>query len=82
MLTTLGDWLQTVTQKKGNIEMNNIRIKIAMTQYGIKQWELARIMGLHEGSLSRKFRVDLSEEEQNRIVELIRQHAKQTGGNP
>ena len=57
--------------------MNNIRIKVAMTEANLKQWELARIMGVHEATLSRKFRDELPTEEQERIVDLIRQHKKQ-----
>ena len=53
--------------------MKNARIRIAMVEHDIKQWELARMMGIHEGSLSRRFRDELPEEEQDKIVELIEQ---------
>lgn len=60
--------------------MNNAKIRNELARTRLKYWELARIMGIHEGSLSRKLRDELPEEEQNRIVDLIRQHVKQTGG--
>lgn len=53
--------------------MNNIRIRFALIQHNMKQWELAEKMGLSEPSLSRMLRRELPEEEQDRIVELIEQ---------
>ncbi len=60
--------------------MRNAKIKIAMTEVGLHQWEVARLLGIHEGSLSRRLRDELPAEEQDRIVELIRQHTKTGGG--
>lgn len=68
--------LQTVATMKGQRNMKNKRIRVAMAEAELHQWELAQIMGLHEGSLSRRLRNELPAEEQDRIVELIRQHAK------
>ena len=59
--------------------MKNVRIKIAMTENDLKQWQLAKLMGIHEGSLSRRFREELPEEEQDRIIEMIRNNAKPEG---
>lgn len=56
--------------------MKNVRIKIALTENDMKQWQLAKLLGIHEGSLSRKFREELPEEEQDKIVDLIRKHSK------
>ena len=50
-----------------------------MMENNLKQYELARILGMHEASVSRILRYDLPEEEQNRIVGLIRQHANREG---
>ena len=61
--------------------MKNAKIKMALAENNLRQWQLARIMHVNEYTLSRKFRDDLPEEEQNRIVELIRQYARQNGGN-
>ena len=61
--------------------MKNAKIKAAMFENDIKQWELARIMGIHEGSLSRKLRDELPTAEQDKIVDLIRQHTGRGGEN-
>ena len=55
--------------------MKNSRIKIKLAETGMKQWELARLLDLSESALSRKLRDELSEEEQDEIVNLI-----ETGG--
>lgn len=51
--------------------MNNIRIRVAMIQHNLKQWELAEKMGTSEASLSRMLRHELPEDEQSRIIKLI-----------
>ncbi len=69
--------MQTNSTTKGLKKMKNARIKIAMTEEGLHQWEVARLMGIHEGSLSRRLRDELPAEEQDKIIDLIRQHARQ-----
>jgi DNA-binding Lrp family transcriptional regulator len=49
-------------------------IRLALLSAGIKNYELAEMMGISEWTLSRRLRKELSEEEQQRIVELIRNH--------
>ncbi len=61
--------------------MNNVKIKVAMIEHGVKQWEVAQMMGIHEVTLCRKMRNELPAEEQDRIVDLIRQHTKTGGGD-
>ncbi len=61
--------------------MKNTKIKIAMTKEGLHQWEVARLMGIHEGSLSRKLRDELPSEEQDRICQLIKDYAAKGGRN-
>lgn len=51
--------------------MNNAKVRIKMFEAGMKQWEVARLLGLGESALSRKLRDELPEEEQDRIVALI-----------
>ena len=51
--------------------MTNSKVRIKMIESGIKQWELAKLLGVSESALSRKFRNELPEEEQDRICELI-----------
>ena len=51
--------------------MKNARIKVALIENGMKQWQLAQIMGVHEATLSKRMREELPAEEQDRIVNLI-----------
>jgi len=50
-----------------------------MIEHDIKQYQLAQIMGRHEGSVSRLLRDELPDEEQNRIVRMIEEEAAQYG---
>lgn len=62
--------------------MKNACIKIAMVECDLRQWQVARLMGVHEGTLSRRMREEMPLEEQEKIVDLIRHHAeKKCGGN-
>jgi len=51
--------------------MNNSKVRISMLKSGIKQWEVASMLGISESVLSRKLRDELPEEEQDQIVSLI-----------
>ena len=51
--------------------MKNRIIKEALFKNDLKQYQLAEIMGIHEASLSRKLRNELSEEEQLQMVRMI-----------
>ena len=53
----------------------NIRIKIALLEVGMKNWELAAFLGISEATMSRRLRVELPEEEQDRIINVIRNNA-------
>ena len=55
--------------------MRNKSIRIALMENDMKQYELAELMGIHDFSLSRKLRHELPEDEQRRIVDLIKNHA-------
>lgn len=51
--------------------MSNIDIRVKATESGVKMWQLAEKLGIHEGTLSRKLRHELPEEEKNKILALI-----------
>lgn len=51
--------------------MNNKRVRIAMLENGIRQWELAELLGISEAGISRKLRHELPDDEQRKMVELI-----------
>lgn len=52
-------------------KMTNKKIRIAMIEHNLKQWELADLLGIDESVFCRKMRKELPEDEQNRIVSLI-----------
>lgn len=54
----------------------NINIRIKLVEAGMKQWELARLLGISESQLSRKLRTELTQEEQERILEIIEKEEK------
>ena len=56
---------------------SNIRIRIALLESSMKQWELANILGISEATMARRLRVELSDEEQNRIIKAIHDNAKE-----
>lgn len=53
--------------------MNNKKVRIAMMEADIRQWELAKLMDISESSLTRKLREELPDEEQDEIVALIKE---------
>ena len=54
--------------------MKNKRIRIAMLQAGIKQKDLAEILGINDTELSYVLKYELAVKEQNDIVARIREH--------
>lgn len=51
--------------------MNNLRIRLSMTEHNMRQWELARLLDISESVLCRRLRDELPEEEQDRIIAKI-----------
>ena len=60
--------------------MANIRIRTELKEKNVKQYELARLMGIGETTLCRRLRYELPTEEQDRIVELIFKEASSKEG--
>lgn len=56
--------------------MNNTSVRIEMAMLNIKQWQLARILGISESTLCRKLREELPPEEQIKIIQLMRNKIK------
>lgn len=60
-------------QKERGIEtMENMEIRIEMTRHGLKQWQVANLLGVSESVFSRMLRKELSEEEKERILKAIK----------
>jgi len=50
----------------------NEKIRAALREANMKQWQLADALNIHEKTLCCKLRHELPEDEQKRIIELIR----------
>nr|DAP86117.1 MAG TPA: antitoxin [Caudoviricetes sp.] len=52
--------------------MKNYEIRVELMKRGMKQYELAELLGIADSALSRKLRKELPDEEKQRILEIIR----------
>lgn len=59
-----------------NIKQLNKKIRAELKKTGLKYWELARLLGVSDATLCRRLRDEIPEDEQDRIVELIRKVTK------
>ncbi len=57
--------------------MANEKIRNALKKCGMCQWKLAILLGISEQTIYRKLRVELPEEEQQKLIELITEHGKE-----
>lgn len=56
---------------------NNLIIRFALMEADMKYYELDKILGISEPTRCRMLRQELPKEEQNRIVNLIREHKRE-----
>lgn len=61
--------------------MNNIKIRSSLMEAGMKNYQLAELMGVSEFTLSRRLRTELPAEEQERILSLIKERMKSNAHN-
>lgn len=54
----------------------NVRVRKELETRRIRQWELAKELGIDEGTLCRRLRVELPEEEQTDLYPLFRIYRK------
>lgn len=52
--------------------MKNQKVRIAMIENNVKQYEVAKLLGISETSLCRKLREELPEEEQQKMISIIK----------
>lgn len=55
---------------------NVVEIKIALVRYGVRQYEVARALGISEYTLSRWLHTEISPERKETILATIRRIAK------
>ena len=51
--------------------MANSKIKMRLMERDVRQWELAKKMGISETTLYRRLREELPRDEQNRILSIV-----------
>lgn len=56
--------------------MNNEKIRNALKENGLKQWELADLLGMPETSLCKKMRKELPEDLQADMLKLIEDNSR------
>lgn len=61
---------------KGEKTMCNTDIRTEILNNGLKHWQIAEKLGIHEGSFCRKLRHELPEEEKTKIFEIINELSK------
>lgn len=59
--------------------MKNLKIRIKLTETGMKYYELDKILGISEPTRCRMLRNELPEDEQDRICKLIDDYIKNGG---
>lgn len=58
-------------------EKKNKRIRNLLKKYGKPQYWLAHLMGINEGTLTRKLRYELPKDETKRIIDVINSAVKE-----
>lgn len=57
--------------------MANETIKLVAASKGVRHWQIAERLNMHEGNFSRKLRHELPADEQERIMQIIADIAKE-----
>ena len=58
--------------------MENMNVRIEMVKHGLKQWQVANLLGVSESAFSKKIRKELPKEEQEKIIAVIKGNATVT----
>ena len=56
--------------------MNNIEIRTAAKKHGIHLWQIANMLKISEPTMTRKLRLELPQEEKEKILSVIEELAK------
>ena len=57
--------------------MANEKIKEALKNKGLRQWQLAEMLGISEQTICRRMRKELSQDEQEKMISIIEDHKKE-----
>lgn len=58
----------------------NDAIRKAAKEKGVRLWQIAEKLGVNDGNFSRRLRRELPEEEQRRILGIIKELSEREGG--
>lgn len=56
---------------KGAEKMSGAEIKVTIKAAGIKIWQVAKEFGMNDGNFSRKLRNDFSDEDTEKVLNII-----------
>lgn len=59
-----------------SMKRNNLKLRFKMFEAGLKQWQVADLLGIREETLSRNLRHELPIAEQEQIIALIDKYMK------
>ena len=54
----------------------NNDLRTAIFTSGLKHWEIAKLLGIHEATLARWLRSELPNEKKDQILQIIQNHGK------
>ena len=57
--------------------MRNQEIRQAAVVNGVRFWQIAEVLGVHENTLSRRFRAELPQKEKEEILNIIERLSKE-----
>lgn len=57
--------------------MVNEKIKEALKNKGLRQWQLAEMLGISEQTICRRMRKELPLDEQEKMLSIIKDHKKE-----
>lgn len=57
--------------------MNNLEIKEEIKRSGLKQYQVAKLLNISEFTLVRHLRYELSQEEKEKILKIIKENKKE-----
>lgn len=62
---------------KGGLKVNNLEIKQAIKNSGLKQYEIAKLLNISEFTFVRHLRYELPQEEKEKILKVIKENKKE-----
>lgn len=61
--------------------ITNLEIRKAAKDSGVRLWEIAKRLGINDGNFSRRLRSEFSQEERERVLQIIWEIASEKEGH-